>query len=967
MRIIDFAARPIPAQEIRAAGYDGIVGYVAEARPGTNFLAKPLTREYADSLRAAGLHIVSNFQYGKPGGSAPSDFTRGFDGGVEDARSALRLHAAAGGPDTAPIIFSIDEDIDLDTWNDVGVEWFRGINSVLGVGRTGIYGHSRVCAWAIQDRVVGYSSTPGRQWAWQTKAWSYGGTEPAAVLFQDVVDTASNPGPLVDGVRVDSNAVLAEDFGQWDYDRVIPVRPDFDESTEIRSPYRGSRDGVEVLWFVLHTQDGPGEGGSARNLAQYLSDNPKSVSYHYTVDNDGHVYDVVDTKYYANSVFEPGNSKSVNLAFAGSKAGWSRETWLNRMQRGIDVAAYIAVRDARRYGLQVRVISPEEARRGESGITDHNGVRIATGVGTHTDVGAGFPWDYFNQKVAEYAGTATRERGRTHTAHAYPGASTARGATGPEVADIQARLNAAAAAGLLVDGDFGNVTSDAVAAFQAQRGLISDGEIGATTWDELFSGKGHVAPPTNGWPVARVSAVAPRDVTGPGVTSSVHMEGADLGIMRWDPDRQAIAAMFGDNFEFPRFGGVAQSPSIVMYDTNYNVRGIPGPNRSIQPNTFRRQLWPYQRNNHEYSTILPCDFIRIGDWWHVAVMVTAGLGNELRTEFHRSRDLLTWEVQPELTLRHPSHPGNVMLTFDQIGDYVYIFGTGGLHRDRGIWMWRNPVRDFPRGWWEPWGWDGFRWDWGIPNEETPILGGQFGELCFRNIQGNCVLSYFDRLNYRQQARTVEAPEHNWLDGANIVDYAFGWQIPQLYGGYISPLSRLNEENGMHFWVSQWNTDTNDPYRVMNVQDTLFARGPLREVAPREARRRGAPSARDIDLFARRRAIPAGPEPAIPIGAVRGVQNIGGATDPAEIDSAMVTALQDQVGQLSRRFDQMFQQIEQAHTEVRSCLAAMESRHSEHLRELHRQADPEPARTGVPAMPIGYATDPEPMNESSRQR
>ena len=67
-----------------------MVNYVSESRPGANFEAKPLTREYADSLRAAGLHIVSNFQYGKPGWpNAPSDFTRGFDGGVADAHTAL--------------------------------------------------------------------------------------------------------------------------------------------------------------------------------------------------------------------------------------------------------------------------------------------------------------------------------------------------------------------------------------------------------------------------------------------------------------------------------------------------------------------------------------------------------------------------------------------------------------------------------------------------------------------------------------------------------------------------------------------------------------------------------------------------------------------------------------------------------------------------------------------------------------
>jgi len=193
----------------------------------------------------------------------------------------------------------------------------------------------------------------------------------------------------------------------YTYSDAAPAPPLFDESTEIRSPYRGSRRGTDVLWFVLHTEDG--NSPSARHLARYLSNNEKQVSYHYTVDNDGHVYNIVDTKFYANSVLQPGNSKSINLAFAGSWASWSRQTWFDRMQHGIDVAAYIAVRDAHRYGLQTRVISPEEARNGMTGITDHNGVRIATGVGTHTDVGAGFDWDYFRQKVSQYAAMAPAE------------------------------------------------------------------------------------------------------------------------------------------------------------------------------------------------------------------------------------------------------------------------------------------------------------------------------------------------------------------------------------------------------------------------------------------------------------------------------------------------------------------------------------------------------------------------------
>ncbi len=86
--LIDFAARQIPARDIRAAGHAGVINYVSTSRPGSTFGAKPITLPYARELNAAGLAIVSNFQYGKPGGTAPSDFTRGYAGGVADARTA---------------------------------------------------------------------------------------------------------------------------------------------------------------------------------------------------------------------------------------------------------------------------------------------------------------------------------------------------------------------------------------------------------------------------------------------------------------------------------------------------------------------------------------------------------------------------------------------------------------------------------------------------------------------------------------------------------------------------------------------------------------------------------------------------------------------------------------------------------------------------------------------------------------
>ena len=213
--LIDYAMRQIPAQDIRAAGHSGVINYVSTSRPGSSFGAKPITLPYAKSLTAAGLAIVSNYQYGKPGGTAPSDFLRGYAGGVADARTAWALHTAAGGGQSAPIFFSVDDDIDRDTWNRVALKWFQGINSVIGVQRTGIYGGVNACQWATTDGVIGRSGSPGHVWAWQTRSWSRGQIFPAAVLYQRIVSTATNPGPVVGGLEVDVNDAMAQDVGQW--------------------------------------------------------------------------------------------------------------------------------------------------------------------------------------------------------------------------------------------------------------------------------------------------------------------------------------------------------------------------------------------------------------------------------------------------------------------------------------------------------------------------------------------------------------------------------------------------------------------------------------------------------------------------------------------------------------------------------------------------------------------------------
>jgi hypothetical protein len=189
-----------------------------------------------------------------------------------------------------------------------------------------------------------------------------------------------------------------------------PPRPQF---TEREMFGRGSSPRTrKPINFFIHTQEGPPgreiSNASAEDLARYCQ-GQNGVSYHYTI-RDGIVYGVVDTDLASWSVLDA-NVFSVNLCFAGSSVLLTRQQWLEKYGRDIDIAAYLAVQDCRKYGMSTEVLVPRPEQRGgevyagnpRSGISDHNYVTRELGIGTHTDVGPNFPWDVFVAAVNKYA------------------------------------------------------------------------------------------------------------------------------------------------------------------------------------------------------------------------------------------------------------------------------------------------------------------------------------------------------------------------------------------------------------------------------------------------------------------------------------------------------------------------------------------------------------------------------------
>jgi hypothetical protein len=179
-----------------------------------------------------------------------------------------------------------------------------------------------------------------------------------------------------------------------------PLKPVFEEREMFG--HGSSKRSRPPINFLLHTEEG---NSTAEQLARYC-DGSHDVSYHYTL-RDGIVYDVVDTDQASWSVLSA-NVFTINLCFAGSRAGWSREEWLKR-ERDIEIAAYIAVQDARKYGFSTEVIAPPYNGAARPGISDHKYVTQKLGIGTHTDVGDRFPWDVFIGYVNKYANTVTAE------------------------------------------------------------------------------------------------------------------------------------------------------------------------------------------------------------------------------------------------------------------------------------------------------------------------------------------------------------------------------------------------------------------------------------------------------------------------------------------------------------------------------------------------------------------------------
>ena len=148
------------------------------------------------------------------------------------------------------------------------------------------------------------------------------------------------------------------------------------------------RNGQKPRYFVLHTSEGAG----GMDLVNYMRG--AQVSYHYVVDNNGDVFDLVDTDDASWSCLD-WNGFTINAVFGASHAGWSRQEWIDNMGNAIRNMAYLCAQDCLKYGIPIDVSLTHPYRPIKTGVIDHHYITVVGGIGSHVDVGDNFPVDVF--------------------------------------------------------------------------------------------------------------------------------------------------------------------------------------------------------------------------------------------------------------------------------------------------------------------------------------------------------------------------------------------------------------------------------------------------------------------------------------------------------------------------------------------------------------------------------------------
>ena len=183
----------------------------------------------------------------------------------------------------------------------------------------------------------------------------------------------------------------------------------------------GSGRARQLRYVTLHYTAGSEGPTSAEAGAAYDKRRTDGTSCHYFVDSLGPAVQEVHDEDTSYSAFPKGNALGIHIELCGTAQ--TREQWLDATSRAtLQTAAELVAYLLKKHGLPDHRLSVAETRqawyapaseRGKyEGYNDHGTVTRAypEDGGTHTDLGAGFPWDVFSQMITDAMGGSDMER-----------------------------------------------------------------------------------------------------------------------------------------------------------------------------------------------------------------------------------------------------------------------------------------------------------------------------------------------------------------------------------------------------------------------------------------------------------------------------------------------------------------------------------------------------------------------------
>ncbi len=283
---------------------------------------------------------------------------------------------------------------------------------------------------------------------------------------------------------------------------------------------------------------------------------------------------------------------------------------------------------------------------------------------------------------------------------------------------------------------------------------------------------------------------------------------ADLGeVVEVTGQPGKYLAIFGDSFSGNKVGEGEHYRSVAVPVT-FDADGRPHFGAPLTgAKDSGHELFPIPTDAVGVTDTLPSGTITLGDKTY---MMVTGTKDDLKP-------VASWlvEVNGDPGKGWTMVPGSYRGAGEaptQVSGYkgsdgkVYI-AADSFDRSRGVTMYRaDPDKVSDRGSWQPWNGK----NWGNPREQaTPVTTDRYGELSFREIDGKPVLSGFNRdaQGGRMEVRVGSNPTGIFGNVPTTIVAQNGDPgapnfMPQPYGGYIMPGSRLDD---LKVFASQWNT------------------------------------------------------------------------------------------------------------------------------------------------------------------